>query len=518
MPTSAGGIPTVQAVVLRALARHQDRPCLRWEGGQANYAETRRRVRALAAWMQERSDPGARVGILLHNGREYVESILACAAAGRVRVPLNERETGELNAKKIEAVGISILVTSGSGWEEVAPHLQGRRPTLLLVEGAGGYEEACHAAVGGALSPTEPGSLYRLSFTGGTTGTAKAVMQTHVQELAMMRNLLLEVMQPSAQTAFVAATPLAHASGAFVVPTILGGGSVTWTSRFDPERLVSASWLGEDLRLQTFLVPTALGDVAQAAPERHALDSVIYGGAPCPRPTLEAALAQLGQCLVQVYGQAEAPMTICILDKASHADLDAIDGSVGNPFLHVDVRIEVDGAEAPEGTAGEVVVRAEHVMSGYWGHERETAERLTPDGGLLTQDLGYLDANGRLRLVGRSRELIISGGFNVYPDDVERRLGALPGIQQLAVFGVNHPRWGEAVVVAVTGDGITASDSPAVLESLRPVFNQRLANYEVPKAVVVVDRLPLTSVGKVSRKDLANRHADLFGQSSKERT
>ena len=507
--------PTVQTILLQALRRHAAQTCLRWEGGSASYTETARRVGSLAAWLQQHCAPAGRVAILLDDGREYIETILACAVAGRPRAPLNAREPIETSATKLEHVGSSVLVTSAAYWEELQPNLQAEAPTVLVVGGVAS-DPFCYDSIAGVgadpptleLVPAE--AVYRLSFTGGTTGTPKAVVQTHRQELAMIRNLLLEVVTPARDRAFVVATPLSHASGAFIVPVVLSGGSLSWTPRFDPERLVRSDWLGDEISLQTFLVPTALSDLAEAASAKHPLETVIYGGAACPRPVLERSLERLGPCLVQVYGQAEAPMTICVLGKDEHDDLDAIDGSVGRPFTFVDVAIEAaDGARVPDGEPGEVVVRAEHVMSGYWELEEESAERLRPDGALLTRDIGLFDESGRLRLVGRSRELIISGGFNVFPDDVERRIGRLVGVSKLAIFAVPHARWGEAVVAAAVADEHSCEEE-ALLEQLGGQAGARLAAYERPKRVVFVDELPLTSLGKVSRKVLADRFAGLF--------
>jgi fatty-acyl-CoA synthase len=454
---------------------------------------------------------------VLDDGREYIETILACAIAGRARAPLNAREPVDTSAEKITHVGSAVLITSAAYWEDVRPHLGAEAPAVVLV-GDGAPEELSYEAITSERSTLRapelvpPDSVYRLSFTGGTTGAPKAVVQTHRQELAMIRNLLLEVLAPAADEVFVAATPLSHASGAFIVPVVLGGGSISWLESFDPERLVSSRWLGDEPGLQTFLVPTALADVAEAASVESPLQTVVYGGAPCGRPVLERSLERLGPCLVQVYGQAEAPMTICVLGKDDHADLDAIDGSVGRPFTFVDVAVEdADGTRLPAGDAGEVVVRAEHVMEGYWELEEESVARLRPDGALLTQDVGLFDEGGRLRLIGRSRELIISGGFNVFPDDVERRVGALEGVEGLAIFAVPHERWGEAVVAAAVR-GEAPGDEQRVLDQLAGEAGARLASYERPKRVVFVDELPLTSLGKISRNDLSERFSGLFDQ------
>jgi acyl-CoA synthetase (AMP-forming)/AMP-acid ligase II len=358
---------------------------------------------------------------------------------------------------------------------------------------------------------------YRRSVTGGTTGTPKAVVQTHRQERAMIRNLLMEVVRPGPGTVFVAATPLAHAAGAFVLPTLLWGGGLSWLERFDPERLVDATWLPGDLgpgSLESFVVPTVLADVAEAARPGHALRTLVYGGAPCPAPVLAAAVDRLGpDALNQVYGQAEAPVTICVASPADHAAGRVVDGWVGFPFRFVDVSI--DGGQGDGGQdgrpadVGEVVVRGEHVMEGYWGRPEETAERLDADGGLHTGDVGRLDADGGLRIVGRAREMVISGGFNVYPDDVERRLRVHGvGDQAISVFGVPHERWGEAVVVAVVRNPAEADDVQR--DRVARVAEETLSYYERPKGVLLLDDLPVTSVGKVARQSLAQEYAGLF--------
>jgi fatty-acyl-CoA synthase len=225
---------------------------------------------------------------------------------------------------------------------------------------------------------------------------------------------------------------------------------------------------------------------------------------------LAAALDSIGaDALVQVYGQAEAPMTICVASRADHAAGRVADGWVGHPFMFV--AVDVVGADGSADEVGEIVVHAEHVMDGYWRRPEETARCLDASGGLHTGDVGRLDADGGLRIVGRLRELIITGGFNVYPDDVERRLrqGGL-GDLPLSVFGIAHPRWGEAVVVAAARG---ADASAAVRERVRTAAQQALAYYEQPKEIFVVDTLPLTAVGKVARKQLATHYSAHFSQS-----
>lgn len=508
---------TIQSLVVKAFSRYRERTCLAWEGGGASYAETERRVRGLAALMQRRTPLSGHVGILLPNGREYAETILGCALSGRVRVPIGEREPAAIVAKKIVGGDCSLVVTTEAWYETLRAELGDALPAVLVVDSSAAGLDTYESAVGEVpagfeLDVADWSDRYRLSYTGGTTGDAKAVVQTHRQELALTRNLLLEAFQPGLGRAFVAATPMSHASGSFVLANFIGGGRLAWTVGFDADRLVDNRWLGGEVGLQTFVVPTALEDLATAAAatQGHALDTVIYGGAPCAQPVLEHAVATIGQRLVQIYGQAEAPMTICVLPADDHDDPAAIAGCSGYPFMYVNVTLERGGrAVTDPDETGEVVVRADHVMEGYWRAEAASAERFTPDGGLMTQDLGRWDEHGRLWIVGRTREMFISGGYNVFPAEVERRLGGIAGAQALAVFAVPHPRWGEATVIAIVPSE-QGTDEERLRAAVEQASRERLAAYERPKHVVLVDELPLTSVGKVSRNALAESFQALF--------
>lgn len=321
----------------------------------------------------------------------------------------------------------------------------------------------------------------------------------------MVRNLLLEAFRPRPGTVFVASTPLSHASGAFVVPTVLGGGALSAASQFDPEALLAV----DSGALQTFVVPTMLSDLADAYRGERRPDAVIYGGAPCPSATLRRAVACFGDSLVQLYGQAEAPMTISILDGAMHFDLDRVAGSAGRPFAFVDVEI-VDSQldDVPQGEVGEVVVAAEHVMTGYWRDEEATAAKLLADGRLKTEDLGYLDDDGLLWLVDRAREIVITGGHNVFPGAVEGVLAGVAGVKEICVFGVPHPRWGEAVIAVVSY--VPGTDKTVLENLLARQAEERLAYYQRPKLIVFDNNLPRTQLGKVSRRDLRNQYVDSF--------
>lgn len=493
--------PTVSRVLWAALDRYGSRPCLVAEGRTWTYSEVRDRVAARATWLQANSKELAHVGILLPNSREYIEWILACAVGGRVRVPLTILDPLAVQQHKLSHAEIDVLVTTRALREEV-----GFDESRTVCVDAPEHEEFFAAITARPALRAVP-DRYRLSYTGGTTGTPKAVVETDLQELAMMRNALMEVTRPALGTVFVAATPMSHASGAFIVPTLLGGGALSWTERFDPERLLDWSWLGAPKDVEAFLVPTAMGTLAEAARGRSGpAPRVIYGGAACPTPTLAAAIEALDGRLVQVYGQAEAPLTICVLRDEDHTDAEALAGVCGRAFAYVDVRVEgADGSPVERGEIGEIIVRAEHTMEGYWRNEEATREKLRADRSVITNDLGFFDDAGYLRIVGRSRDLIISGGFNVYPQNVEGRFGNVVGVKQLAVFGVPDDYWGEAVVL-----GVVAQDgdepAPQLVAELQRLAQANLAKFEQPKAIVGIEDVPLTSLGKPDRSALTAKY------------
>jgi acyl-CoA synthetase (AMP-forming)/AMP-acid ligase II len=508
----AGPPTTVQELLVRAFRRYGSRDLLIWEGGRATYSQTFSRCGSLANWLIESTPPGAHVGILLDNCREYIEIILVCALAGRVRVPIGAKESLQDQLHKMSSCSIDCLVTTEAAWEQCKPRLNGCLNVLPLIVGmpGHGYEEIVTTACDRVPPAVPVGSRYRLSFTGGTTtGAPKAIIQTDRQEQAMIRNLLLEVISPGEATVFMAATPLSHASGAFVVPTLLRGGALSWVTSFDAEKLGSPSWVG-DRAVESFLVPTALADLCEVHSIRPST-KIIYGGAVCPSSTFEKAVARLERQLVQVYGQAEAPMTICVLPESEHyIGSNMGGGCAGFPFNFVDVKIA--GTECHH-DVGELMVRGEHVMEGYLGDRDATSEKIR-DGWLNTQDLAQFDDEGRIWIVGRTKEMIITGGYNVYPAEVERKLGRITGVHSLSVFGVKHPRWGEAVVLAVA---LSEGADPSAVRSEVGQSSLVLSPYERPKEVVLVTEMPLTPIGKISRADLAMEFADLFTAADKPR-
>ena len=301
---------------------------------------------------------------------------------------------------------------------------------------------------------------------------------------------------------FAHVAPLTHASGAFVVPVLLRGGTNLVLGGFDPERLLDA--IERDRVTATFAVPTMLYTLLDLPGlndrDTNALRTVIYGAAPMHHARLEQGLEAFGPVFAQLYGQTEAPNQLTALTPDDHADAVARGNtarltSCGREVLIAEVRVAgPDGEEVPTGETGEIVARGPHVMLGYWNKPDETAETLR-DGWLHTGDLARRDEEGYLYIVDRAKDLIISGGFNVYPKEIEQTLTAHPAVRDACVIGVPDEKWGEAVKAVVVADGVGEDE-------LRAWVKERKGSMMAPKSVDFVDAIPLTSLGKPDKPAL----------------
>ena len=337
-------------------------------------------------------------------------------------------------------------------------------------------------------------------YTSGTTGTLKAVVHTQASWAAITANVLANLVSPGRDSVMLHAASLIHASGTFVLPYWIRGGCAAVLSGFDPE-----TYLGDLARhraTEINLVPTMLGMLLNSGAAERAdvssLRTALYGASPMPRPVLEQVLGLWGHRLMQYYGQTEAPLAITVLDADDHRD-PALLGSCGHPSVDAEVTVTGgDGTPVAAGEVGEVRVRAPFGMAGYYGAPDLTAETITADGWIRTRDLGRMDDRGYLTLVDRSSDMIITGGYNVYPREVEEALLAHPAVTGAAVVGAPDDTWVEAVTAFVTlRPGASTSE-----DELRQAVRARLAGYKVPKTVQVIDAIPMSPVGKVLRRAL----------------
>jgi acyl-CoA synthetase (AMP-forming)/AMP-acid ligase II len=339
-----------------------------------------------------------------------------------------------------------------------------------------------------------------LVYTGGTTGRPKGVMLSH---RVMVENILITLAEWNwpEEVRFLAVTPLSHSAGVIALAVLARGGSVRILARPDPGDIARA--ITEDRITVLFAVPSLLYRLldhpASREIDRGVLQVVIYGASPMSPDRLDQGIARWGRVFMQFYGQTEAPNTICVLRKEDHTPDRLL--ACGQPVPGVVVQIQdQDGNAVEVGEIGEICVRGRLVMDGYWKRDEATAEALR-GGWLHTGDMGRQDAEGFVYIVDRTKDMIISGGFNIYPREVEDVLMSHPGVQAAAVIGVPDDTWGEAVeaVVVLADDDVTPSELTMLVRDKKgPIY--------APKSIEIVSEIPLTPVGKPDKKRLRAKY------------
>ena len=464
----------------------------------------------LAAGLTDRHGlrAGERVALVMRNCPHYLALLFACWRAGLICVPVNAKLHAREIAHILDDSGAALVFVTSDLADTVSEALgfmQGCQPPVLAVGGTDhrALMQADEAAERD-VAASDPAWLF---YTSGTTGRSKGAVLSHRNLLAMTLGYLAEVDTVSPQDCILHPAPLSHGSGLYALPHVAGMAAqvVPESGRFDPVEL--ASLLRHHDGCAFFAAPTIVTRLMNAGvigeAERAGLKTIIYGGGPMYVEDSRRALDAFGQRLVQIYGQGESPMTITVLPRSLHADLgdgllDHRLGSVGYPQAVVSLRIAgEDDTPLPAGQIGEVLVRGDSVMSGYWNNPEATAAALR-GGWLHTGDLGSLDEQGLLTLKDRSKDVIISGGVNIYPREVEEVLLLHPAVSEVAVFGRKHADWGEEVVAAISlhdGASVTAGELDALCEG-------HIARFKKPKQYLFFDALPKNSYGKILKTEL----------------
>jgi len=490
----------------RSARRFPDRGAV-FVGTQAihRWGELHERALSIAAGLRERHRAGNRVAIVSENGPEYPELLFAVWAAGMVAVPANYK----LHAREIA----QIVADAQADVAFVAPQLADefgdavdRARCRTVVIGSAAYDELL-ALAPAAPSDVAPDSPAWLFYTSGTTGRSKGAMLSHRNLMAMTIDHLADIDNLDETMSQIHAAPMSHGSGMYMLPSVARAArQVIPASRgFDPAEFLDLC--DEHPACSVFLAPTMVqrlrlqAERTQRAPPRG-LRTIVYGGGPMYVEELKKSLATFGQVFVQIYGQGESPMTITGLRRADHAGADdEVLGSVGWPRTGVEVRVvDADGRDVPVGETGEIVCRGDVVMVGYWNNPQASAEALR-DGWLWTGDMGSFDERGCLTLRDRSKDVVISGGANIYPREVEEALLAHPDVAEVCVVGECDDAWGEVVVAFV----VRAPASAVTAEALDAHCLQHIARFKRPKRYVFVDALPKNSYGKVLKRELRER-------------
>ena len=476
-----------------------------------SFADVDRRSNRLAHVLLGYSgELGARVAMLMPNCLEAVEVDFAIIKSGKVKVPINVRLSSDERAYLIGDSGAETLIFDSSAEESVAEVLAGLpdlRYLLRIGPGTLGddYEESMSAAADSLPAVTlEPAASSLFLYTSGTTGRPKGAITTNGSRLAGTLNMLANEINPRPGDAMAHVGSMAHGSGSKILAHFLRGSRNVPVAKWDPHeflRLVAATHA-----THTFLVPTMISQLVDAAATSNddwsCLKTITYGGAPMPAARLEAALDVLGPRLVQVYGSCEAPHPVLVLTTEDHARRGNVLSAAGREVVGIEAKmLTTEGNPAPEGEPGELVVRGANVMSGYWQKPEATNEVLY-DGWYRTGDVAMRDADGYIYIVDRARDLIISGGYNVYPAEVEAVLARHAAVAEVAVVGVPDDKWGEAVrAVVVRSDDATATESELI-----DFCAQNLAGYKKPKAIDFVGELPHGSTNKVLRREVRDRY------------
>jgi long-chain acyl-CoA synthetase len=499
--------------------RHRDRPALVCGGQALSFGEVHDRAARLASALQQLGiAKGDRVAILIGNRPEYLEAEFAVAIAGAVRVPMLVTLTPSEMVAYLRHADVAAVIVSSDAAATLRTALpQVERAVAVIVIGAGDqgehpYEDLIEGSTATHGPDLDDADLYAIRFTGGTTGTPKAVTMRHRSMVNVINNMLLN-WPITGEDVVLSVHPLSHASGMLSYPYWVAGAKnvIRPAFGFEPEPFLRDV---EHHRVTAvFLIPTVLNVLLDSPAldscDHSSLRNIIYGGAPIPLERLRQALDRFGQVFIQVYGTSEAPMLLTTLMPEDHAiggdEIPQRLRSAGREALNVEVRIvRSDGSGADIGEVGEVISRGAHTMDGYWRNEQLTNERLR-DGWVHTGDMGRVDEHGYLYIVDRKEDMIISGGFNVWPAEIEDVVYQHPRVREAAVFGIEHDRWGEAVasvVVARPGERLEEAELLAFLR-------ERLAPYKVPKGVVFrTAPLPTSGVGKLLRRKVREEHAD----------
>lgn len=494
----------ISTLVERAATRWPARTAIVDGDIRLSYAELRDRVARLANALAGLGlEPGDRVVDIQKNAHTYVETDLAFAVAGLVRVPVNVRLTAAEWAYIANDAGARALV-HGPEFEEAAQELR-ELSEIEIVIGVGDRYEALLADASPVMPHrwAEPGEVIGLNYSSGTTGKPKGCIRTAANRFASTQDMLAALFERplGPDDVWLHAGPLTHASGLFLLPHIAVGATQVLMGKFDPEHV--RRLLEDGGVTGTVLVPTMLErvlatfDADAAPPELPALRRVAYAGAPMEPARITAANELLGDRLVQFYGLVEAIPPITVLTQEDHRD-PALLASAGRPVPGVATAIVGDdGAPVPAGERGELAIGGLHVMNGYWGNEEATVKSIDR-GWLHTGDVAWQDERGYAYLVDRKADMIITGGFNVMPREVELALTEVDGVAEAAVIGVPDPVWGEAVTAYVVAeDGATVE-----VDGLMAHCADRLSGFKKPKRIELVESLPKASTGKISRSAL----------------
>jgi acyl-CoA synthetase (AMP-forming)/AMP-acid ligase II len=456
-------------LIRRGARQHAGLPAVLCGDERLTFAQTNELANRIAHVLLEHGID--RVGLHVGNGIHSIPLDFACAKAGIARVPLNQRLAPAEQQQILDTADTRLVVS------DAEPELDADVIPLGEL-----LEQAESAPVEEPPAGVQPETTLLLLATSGTTGRLKLVRHTHATYGAIVANILANLVDPQRGDVMLHAASLVHASGTFVLPFWLRGGASAVLPGFQPAQFLDA--IEHYGATATNAVPTMLGALLQEPPRRlPTLRTLVYGASPAPRALIERALDRFGPVLVQYYGQTEAPLCITVLRPEDHEGEQLL--SCGQPA--VDAQVRLDPA------THEILVRAPFTAAGYVGDDELDRATFRNDGWVRTRDVGRFDERGFLYLVDRTSDMIVTGGYNVYPREVEDALASHPAVREAVVVGAPDPQWVEAVTAFVVAEGVGEDDLIAHCRA-------QLAAYKAPKSVRFVDTIPKSPVGKLLRR------------------
>jgi fatty-acyl-CoA synthase len=508
-PYQAG--PTASALLLRALQRHPSRTAFRWDAGELSYRATAETIgRMQAVFAAAGLGPGTRVAILAANQVEAWCAGQAAIASGMVTTALHQLGSVDDHLFQLQDFRATVLVCDGKGFGERAQVLAARHPgltqvyTLEDVQGSADFGTSLATAIdrighASMRDLSRADALAVVNYTGGTTGRSKGAARTQAGLAAMVIEKLSDFDLPDTPH-YLAAAPMTHVAGTVVQPTLMRGGTMRLLSGFNPGRVLEL--IAKERINLTLLVPTMIYTLLDHPEldrtDLSSLHTLLYGASPMSPTRLVEGLQRIGPVFAQLYGQTEG-YPVSFLKRSDHdAAQPDLFSSCGLPTSGSQVvLLDDDDQPVAPGGVGELCVRSRQVMEGYLNQPELTAATLK-NGWLHTGDMARADDRGYLYIVDRKKDMIVSGGFNVYPRDVEDVISSHPAVAMVAVIGVPDAKWGEAVtamVVCKPGQQVPA-------ELLIDMVRDRKGKVYAPKQVQFVTDLPRTAVGKIDKKVL----------------
>ncbi len=453
---------------------------------------------------------GDRVAVQVEKSPEAILLYLACLRAGAVFLPLNTAYTPNEIAYFLGDAEPRVFVCDPTTRDKLASVAAGAKVAHVETLGVNldGTLAERMAAASAQFSDVErgPDDLAAILYTSGTTGRSKGAMLSH-DNLASNALTLVDFWRFNASDVLIHALPIYHTHGLFVATNtlLLAGGTMLFLPKLDPDAIMrlmprATSMMG----VPTFY--TRLLQRADLTPETTGhMRLFISGSAPLLAETHREWRARTGHAILERYGMTETNM-----NTSNPYDGDRVAGTVGMPLPGVSARIcdPETGAPTPQGEIGMIEVKGPNVFKGYWRMPEKTQAEFRADGFFITGDLGKIDERGYVHIVGRGKDLVITGGFNVYPKEVEDEIDAMPGVIESAVIGLAHADFGEGVTAVVVRDKAAAIDEKAVLAALE----DRLAKFKQPKRVIFVDDLPRNTMGKVQKNVLRDTYKDLYAK------